>query len=65
MEPTWGRLRLAKLGMNHHQVFSTLYHAFKVLKTMWIDAQEVSVKGPAQKMPLAMARAGVMVRVAS
>jgi hypothetical protein len=51
--------------MNHDQVFSTLYHTFTVLKAMWIDGQEVSVKGPAQKMPLAMARAGVMVRVAS
>jgi hypothetical protein len=57
--------RLAKLGMNHDQVFSTLYHTFTVLKAMWIDGQEVSVKGPAQKMPLAMARAGVMVRIAS
>jgi hypothetical protein len=55
----------SKLGMNCDAVFFALYHTLKDCDAMWIESQQPSVKWFAQKMPLALAKASVMVCVAS
>ncbi len=62
---TVGLCMTSKLGMNCNAVFFALYHTLKDCDAMWIESQQPSVKWFAQKMPLALAKASVMVCVAS
>jgi hypothetical protein len=51
--------------MKHDRVFYSLNHTLNPRNRMWIESHEVIVKRAAKKMPLALAKAGVMVCIAS
>jgi hypothetical protein len=62
---TVGRCAASNLGMNFNTVFFTFYHTLKDCDAMWIESQQQGVNRSAKKMPLALAKASVMVCVAS
>jgi hypothetical protein len=62
---TGGKCMTSNLGMICNAIFFTFYHTLKDREAMWIESREPSVKWLAKKMTLALAKASVMVCVAS